>query len=231
MTESGVSYVWLLSDDSEEGMPSTKNEVHVHDFRYIETVRPTCEELGFERWQCSGCGSLEKRNYIQTTGHDYEEIVIREAGCQQGGFVLNMCYACGDFYTETTPLAAHNYEENRVSATCIKAGYTEHICTTCGDEYITDLTNIVSHTYSSKVIEPSCEAKGYTSYTCEVCNNMYTDEYTDETGHAWDEGRTVTASGCVSEGVIEHKCTNEGCREKLVLATDANGHTPGEEAT
>ena len=58
---------------------------------------------------------------------------------------------------------------------------------------------------------------------------MYTDEYVDETGHAWDEGRTVTASGCVSEGVIEHKCTNEGCREKLVLATDANGHTPERE--
>ena len=230
MTESGVSYVWLLSDDSEEGMPSTKNEVHVHDFRYIESVRPTCEELGFERWQCSGCGSLEKRNYIQTTGHNYEEIVIREADCQQGGFVLNMCQSCGDFYTETTPTTAHNYEENRVSATCIKAGYTEHICTICGDEYITDLTNIVSHTYSSKVIEPSCDAKGYTSYICEVCNNMYTDEYTDETGHAWDEGRTVTASGCVSEGVIEHKCTNEGCKEKLVLATDANGHTPGAEA-
>ena len=231
MTESGVSYVWLLSDDSNEEMPSTKNEVHVHDFRYIETVRPTCEELGYERWQCAGCGSLEKRNYIQTTGHDYEEIVIREADCQQGGFILNMCQSCGDFYTETTPATAHTYKDNKVSATCIKAGYTEHICEDCGDKYITDITSIVSHAYESKVIEPSCEAKGYTSYTCSVCNNMYTDEYTDETGHTWDEGRTVTASGCVSEGVIEHKCINEGCREKLVIATDANGHTPGAEAT
>ena len=231
MTESGVSYVWLLNDDSKEETPVTKNEIHVHDFRYVETVKPACDELGFERWQCSGCGSLEKRNYIQTTGHDYEKIVIREADCVQGGFVLNMCQACGDFFTETTPKAAHTYEENNVSATCIRAGYTEHICTTCGDKYITDITNIVSHAYESMVIEPSCEAKGYTSYTCSVCNNMYTDEYTDETGHAWDEGRTVTASGCVSEGVIEHKCTNEGCKEKLVIATDASGHTPGPEAT
>ena len=229
MTESGVSYVWLLSDDSDK--ESDTNTIHVHDFRYIETIKPACDELGFERWQCSGCGSLEKRNYIQTTGHDYEKIVIREADCVQGGFVLNMCQACGDFYTETTPTAAHSYEENNVSATCIKAGYTEHICTTCGDKYITDITNIVSHAYESMVIEPSCEAKGYTSYTCSVCNNMYVDEYTDETGHAWDEGRTVTASGCVSEGVIEYKCTNEGCREKLVIATDASGHTPGAEAT
>ena len=231
MTESGVSYVWLLSDDSDDEETSNTNAIHVHDFRYIETVAPTCDELGYERWQCSGCGSLEKRNYVQTTGHDYEEILIREADCQQGGFVLNMCQTCGDFYTETTPTTEHDYAENKITATCIKSGYTEHTCKTCGDKYITDITSLISHEYESRTVEPTCEDKGYTVYTCTMCKTMYIDDYVDASGHEWDEGRTVANSGCVNEGVMEYNCIHEGCKEKLIEAIDANGHTPGTEAT
>ena len=71
MTENGVSYVWLLSDNP----PSNTNSIHTHDFRFLETVRPTCTELGFDRFQCAECGALQKTNYTPASGHDYNTVV------------------------------------------------------------------------------------------------------------------------------------------------------------
>ena len=90
---------------------------------------------------------------------------------------------------------------------------------------------MVEHRYRKLVRHPDCEEEGYTNNICEMCNASYVSDYVDALGHSWDEGRTVTASGCDSEGVIEHLCTNAGCKEKLILASDATGHTPGAEAT
>ena len=84
-------------------------ENHTHDYRYVETIAPSCTDLGFEYWQCDGCGRLEKRNYTLAAGHSYEDITIREATCKQGGLVLTMCKKCGDFHETTTPTGVHTY--------------------------------------------------------------------------------------------------------------------------
>lgn len=226
MTENGVSYVWLLDADKET---ATESEVHTHDYRYLETVRPTCTELGYDRFQCNGCGALQKANYVPSSGHDYDEITIREASCQQGGFILNMCSDCGDHYTENTSMTDHDYYTNTVVSTCTMNGYTEHICEDCGYKYITDLTPLAKHDYSEKVTEATCKTKGFTTYTCENCDHEYVSDYTDATGHDWDAGHTVTNSTCESEGVIEYHCEN--CDEKMIAAESATGHMPGAEAT
>ena len=88
MVENGVSYVWLLEDkkdDNNGGTVIVLPEKHEHDYRYLETVAPSCDNLGYERWQCDGCGNLDKRNYTKATGHNYKVITIREATCKQGG--------------------------------------------------------------------------------------------------------------------------------------------------
>lgn len=77
MTENGVSYVWLLDDnssdeESDSGTIIVIPPAHEHDFRYLETVSASCENLGYERWQCDGCGQLEKKNYIPAIGSCYE---------------------------------------------------------------------------------------------------------------------------------------------------------------
>ncbi|MBR3934037.1 MAG: hypothetical protein IKJ68_09045, partial [Clostridia bacterium] len=54
MTENGVSYVHILADESDEGGSNTIIVVppaHEHDFRYLETIPASCENLGYERWQ------------------------------------------------------------------------------------------------------------------------------------------------------------------------------------
>ena len=231
MVENGVSYVWLLEssadNDSESG--SSVNTPHVHDYRYVETVPPSCTDLGFERWQCDGCGRLEKRNYTPAGGHDYEDVTIREATCKQGGLVLTMCKNCGDFHETTTPTGEHKYNTKVHNPTCREVGYTEHTCEVCGDTYITDMTALISHAYERITKAPTCTEQGYTTSTCAMCGASYVSDYTEPTGHSWDEGHTVTSPTCTGEGVTEFHCKN--CTEKMIKAESATGHTPGAAAT
>ena len=234
MTENGVSYVWLLEDkkdDNSGGTVIVLPEKHEHDYRYLETVAPSCDNLGYERWQCDGCGNLDKRNYTKATGHNYKAITIREATCKQGGLKLNLCDKCGSFYEESTPTGEHKYKTEKIQPTCRNVGYTNHICEICGNSYITDMTPIISHAYERITKEPTCTDKGYTTSTCTMCGLNYVSDYTEPTGHDWDEGHIVTNSTCESEGVIEYRCTNTGCKEKMIKAESATGHTPGEAAT
>lgn len=233
MVENGVSYVWLLEennagDDSGNGGAAAP---HVHDYRYVETVPPSCTDLGFERWQCDGCGRLEKRNYTPAAGHDYEDVMIREATCKQGGLVLTMCKNCGDFHETTTPTGEHKYNTKVHNPTCREVGYTEHTCEVCGDNYITDITALISHAYEHITKAPTCTEQGYTTSTCTMCGASFVSDYTEPTGHSWDEGTEVTSPTCTGEGVIEYHCQNEGCNEKMIKAESATGHTPGAAAT
>ena len=234
MTENGVSYIWIVADDEEEnnnanGTIIVLPTVHEHEYHYLETVKPSCDELGYERFQCLTCGELEKRNYTPALGHDYDDVVIREATCKQGGLVLTLCADCGDFYQTTTATGEHKYNSVKHNATCQSMGYTEHTCELCGDNYITNLTPLVSHSYERVTKEPTCTEKGYTTSTCTMCGLNNVSDYTEPTGHEWDEGHAVTSSTCEAEGVIEYNCEN--CDEKMIKAISANGHTPGAEAT
>lgn len=235
MVENGVSYVWLLTDDSDKdnsgGTVIVLPEKHEHDYRYLETVAPSCDNLGYERWQCDGCGNLDKRNYTKATGHNYKAITIREATCKQGGLKLNLCDKCGSFYEESTPTGEHKYKTEKVQPTCRMTGYTNHTCEICGNSYITDMTPIISHAYERITKEPTCTDKGYTTSTCTMCGLSYVSDYTDPTGHNWDEGHSVTSSTCTADGVIEYHCINAGCKEKMIKAESATGHTPGKAAT
>lgn len=233
MTENGVSYVWIVAENennnSSNGTIIVLPTAHEHDYHYVETVKPSCTELGYERWQCDECGELVKRNYTLAKGHNYDDITIREATCKQGGLVLTLCKDCGDFHQTTTAVGSHKYTTEKHNATCRMTGYTDHICEICGDNYITDITPIISHSYERVTKEPTCTDKGYTTSTCTMCGSNYVSDYTEPTGHDWNEGETVTFSTCDAEGVIEHTCNN--CGEKMIKATSANGHTPGDAAT
>ncbi len=234
MTENGVSYIWLVADDEEEntngGTIVVLPQKHEHEYHYVESVGASCTELGFERYQCNGCGELEKRNYTPALGHDYEDVTIREATCKQGGLVLTLCKKCGDFHQTTTVTGEHKYKSVNHNPTCRNIGYTEYICEVCGDNYINNIQPLISHSYERVTKESTCLDKGYTTSTCTMCGLNTVSDYTEPLGHDWDEGHTVTSSTCDAEGVIEYHCLNE-CGEKMIMATSANGHTPGADAT
>ena len=56
-------------------------------------------------------------------------------------------------------------------------GYTEHICSDCGDRYVTDYANATGHTYTDIVVEATEDGHGYTRHLCIVCNYSYLSDF------------------------------------------------------
>ena len=106
-------------------------------------------------------------------------------------------------------VCTHEYGEGIIHApTCTAEGYTEYICTLCGESYRDNYTERAEHTYSEVVIEPTCTHEGYTTHFCTVCGYEYTDSYTAATGHTYQE--TTTLPTCTEEGYTTHTCLECG---------------------
>ena len=103
----------------------------------------------------------------------------------------------------------HEYGEGIVHApTCTAEGYTEYVCTLCGESYKDDFTDRAEHAYSEVVIEPTCTHEGYTTHFCTVCGYEYTDNYTAATGHTYQEATVLPT--CTEEGYTAHTCLECG---------------------
>lgn len=117
----------------------------------------------------------------------------------------------------------HEYGEGVIHApTCMSEGYTEYICTLCGESYQDDFTDRAEHTYSEVTIEPTCTHEGYTTHFCTVCGYEYTDSYTAAKGHTYQEMTTLPT--CTEEGYTTHTCLECGYSFNDTYV-DALGHS------
>ena len=65
-----------------------------HDMSsFVETLVPTCTEIGEERSYCSRCNHFETRDII-AIGHDYETVVTKPT-CTEKGYTTYTCH-CSD---------------------------------------------------------------------------------------------------------------------------------------
>ena len=251
MTENGVAYVWLRDDTTDENGNCTcgcsdpncgcqdkncggscctdKGCGENHHFILLDSVKASCTTLGYDRYLCTECGKIEKRDYVDSLGHAWQGIVIREATCETDGKLLELCSRCGQMKQTATPKGEHTYETYTVAATCTSPGYTVRECSVCGERHIEDITAALSHDYKSHVIEATCEAGGKTIHRCDGCGSSFVTDYTDALGHSWDKGTLVTNATCTGEGVMEYRCTR--CGYHRLDADPANGHIPGAPAT
>ena len=232
MTENGVAYVWLHDERAKE--PEHPNPAHdpsisvdstEHNYVYLDTVAPTCSTLGYDRYLCSICGAVDKRNYQNATGHAIQSILIREADCEHEGKTLEICRSCGEVKETLTPKGEHQYKTYKVAATCTAPGYTVRECDICGDRQITDITAVKGHSFVVNVVAPTCTTGGHTQHICKDCGESYFDSYTQATGHNWDDGTVIKDPTCSNAGVIEYRC-------KVCDATkleDYNGNGDGDD--
>lgn len=122
MTENGVAYVWLREQGTKEngscacgcGNPdcgcqdkdckgdccTEKGCGKNHKFTLLESVKPGCTTLGYDRYLCTACGKIEKRDYVDSLGHAWQGIVLRDATCESDGKLLEVCTRCGDTYQD-----------------------------------------------------------------------------------------------------------------------------------
>ena len=251
MTENGVAYVWLRDDTTDENgncgcgcsnpncgcqnkncngnCCTDKGCGENHKYILLDSTKAGCTTLGYDRYLCTECGKIEKRDYVDSLGHAWQGIVIRDATCETDGKLLELCSRCGQMKQTATPKGEHSYEVYTVAATCTSPGYTVRECSVCGDRHIEDITAALPHNYESHVIAATCENGGKTIHRCDGCGSSFVTDYTDALGHSWDEGTLVTNATCTGEGVMEYRCTR--CGYHRLDADPADGHIPGAPAT
>ena len=252
MTENGVAKVWLRDSSSNvgggEGCSCGCGEKDCdcesgkcksckcgdcakgkHNYVLLDKVSPTCMELGYSRYFCTGCGSIEKRDYLNAIGHAWQSVVIREATCEVGGKTMEICRNCGEVKVSETPKGEHNYKTYKVEASCTNPGYTVKECSVCGDRHITDITAAKPHNYKASVVPATCETGGKTVHSCAGCGSSFVTDYTAALGHDWDEGKAIAHSSCTGDGVIEHHCKR--CDATHLEGEASEGHKPGPDAT
>ena len=251
MTENGVAYVWLRDDTTDENgncgcgcsnpncgcqnkhcngnCCTDKGCGENHKYILLDSTKAGCTTLGYDRYLCTECGKIEKRDYVDSLGHAWQGIVIRDATCETDGKLLELCSRCGQMKQTATPKGEHSYEVYTVAATCTSPGYTVRECSVCGDRHIEDITPAIPHDYKAHVIEATCDADGKTIHRCDGCGSSFVTDYTDALGHSWDKGTLVTNATCTGEGVMEYRCTR--CGYHRLDADPADGHIPGAPAT
>ena len=251
MTENGVAYVWLRDDTTDENGScgcgcsnpncgcqnkhcngnccTDKGCGENHKYILLDSTKAGCTTLGYDRYLCTECGKIEKRDYVDSLGHAWQGIVIRDATCETDGKLLELCSRCGQMKQTATPKGEHSYEVYTVAATCTSPGYTVRECSVCGDRHIEDITSVLPHNYESHVISATCENGGKTIHRCDGCGSSFVTDYTEALGHSWDKGTLVTNATCTGEGVMEYRCTR--CGYHRLDADTADGHIPGAPAT
>ena len=251
MTENGVAYVWLRDDTTDENgncgcgcsnpncgcqnkhcngnCCTDKGCGENHKYILLDSTKAGCTTLGYDRYLCTECGKIEKRDYVGSLGHAWQGIVIRDATCETDGKLLELCSRCGQLKQTATPKGEHSYEVYTVAATCTSPGYTVRECSVCGDRHIEDITPAIPHDYKAHVIEATCDAEGKTIHRCDGCGSSFVTDYTSPLGHSWDKGTLVTNATCTGEGVMEYRCTRCCCHR--LDADPADGHIPGAPAT
>ena len=251
MTENGVAYVWLRADTTDENNNcgcgcsnpncgcqnkhcngnccTDKGCGENHKYILLDSTKAGCTTLGYDRYLCTECGKIEKRDYVDSLGHAWQGIVIRDATCETDGKLLELCSRCGQMKQTATPKGEHSYEVYTVAATCTSPGYTVRECSVCGDRHIEDITPAIPHDYKAHVIEATCDADGKTIHRCDGCGSSFVTDYTSPLGHSWDKGTLVTNATCTGEGVMEYRCTR--CGYHRIEGNEAAGHVPGNDAT
>lgn len=120
-------------------------------------------------------------------------------------------------------VCVHEYGDGIVHLPdCTSGGYTEYICTLCGESYRDNYTDRAEHTYSEVVVQPTCTHEGYTTHFCTVCGYEYTDNYTAALGHDYQD--EVTVATCTEAGYTTHICTVCGY-SYADTRVEALGHT------
>ena len=149
------------------------------------------------------------------------DVIKSEATCTEAAVYYVKCDHCDAVSNTLTvkvgePLG-HDLTVTVVEPTCEKDGYTNHVCSVCGDSYRDNYVDAAGHQYTDTVTAPTCTASGYTTHTCSVCGHSYVNSVVPATGHdyVWQITRVPT---CTAEGVKTFTCSHCGDSYDVALA-------------
>ena len=105
-------------------------------------TKPTCTKKGYTTYTCQVCGEKYKDNYVDPTGHQFEQTGKQEPTCTESGYIQYTCKICGNEYKEHLS-AYHQLDESGVCTVCqtespykiMNAELSEDDADTVGFEY------------------------------------------------------------------------------------------------
>jgi len=167
-----------------------------HSYEKVVTP-PTCSEVGYTTYTCSGCGDSYVADEVAVTSHKYRA-TITPPTCTEEGYTTYTCsYGCGKTIVGNKVAAlGHSYSAAVTAPTCTAAGYTTYTCATCGNSYTADNVAALGHTAAAAVKEnevaATCTTNGsYDSVVkCSVCTAEIsrTTVTVDTLGHNYENG-------------------------------------------
>ncbi len=102
----------------------------------------------------------------------------------------------------------HVYTDTVYKPTCNSRGYTEHVCSVCGNTVRDTYVNALQHNYIPLVTDPTCRDMGYTTYTCTLCGDSYVDDWETQCDHNYTV--TVVQPTCTETGYTNYTCKDCG---------------------
>lgn len=201
---------------------------------YTDTVLPpSCTKPGYTQHVCSGCGHKYTDTEVAPKGHALVHVARVEPTETQDGRKehwqckeCDLCFASEEADEEAKdlvlPAAGHSYTETVVPPRCTEPGYTEHVCSGCGDTYTDTDTEPAGHSLVTvPEVPPTEDEDGKREHwRCSVCGELFSDadgaqpvadlgELTiPAPGH--DYAQTVVPADCENDGYTEHTCRDCG---------------------
>lgn len=202
-------------------LASCKEHVHQYELDQDKSTNATCNQAGSQTFVCPECGDIYV-NVVPATGqHTWEETKVYPASCESEGWTVFTCSVCGTQKQDNwTPKLTHKYEVAEThEATCTTDGYQIFECSFCGDRYTdsqyTAQHPALGHQFAANTdAEDDLEGVDPTAFGYATKEAMKADGWT-----------TVSVANCTTNGMIERKCTREGCDYvESKIGAQATGH-------
>ncbi len=202
-------------------LASCKEHVHQYELDQDKSTNATCNQAGSQTFVCPECGDIYV-NVVPATGqHTWEETKVYPASCESEGWTVFTCSVCGTQKQDNwTPKLTHKYEVAEThEATCTTDGYQIFECSFCGDRYTdsqyTAQHPALGHQFAANTdAEDTLEGVDPTAFGYATVEAMKADGWT-----------TVSVANCTTNGMIERKCTREGCDYvDSKIGAQATGH-------
>ena len=178
---------WQYSDgfDCEEGGVRFKRCTRCGAWIDNETIEPrphakvtepavkrTCTVDGrTAREYCEICGkTLVEPIIFPAEGHKADEngfTVVQKGSCTEDEILTATCGVCGEAFTKTNKAPGHKETDTVILPTCTEKGYTEHVCSVCGNKRVDTYTLPTDHKWGKKTTTPATtEANGKVVLSC-----------------------------------------------------------------
>ena len=198
-----------------------ESSYEVIDHHYVDADgSATCFQIGQIEKVCSVCGHTETEE-TPALGHNWQEISRTTGNCQAPTEITYQCTRCPEIKVETVDAdSEHNYVETVIQPTCTSYGYTQSVCSVCGEEIASDFKSPLGHKLKLTKTTENCTAHGSYVYSCSRC------AYTETVAIGADALETetvVSASTCTVAGSEKQVCTLCGATVSTKILP-ATGH-------